>query len=226
MQEINRLSSAFSIGVIKLNLINPDNSEIIAPARRKEALDGETMNKLFNINRDFREFVQTVLKSININQKVHHGLDKVPSKSDLENLIKEAENTDGEKIEVNDIEYDKGEGMKLDSNFTGKSPIAIKLEDDKIEVSTWKELYLEVCSYLINKDKSIFLELPNKIKGKKRDYFSRNEDDLRVPVYLKDVDIYVEVNLSANNIISNVRKLLGEYKIDENSTLVYINESN
>lgn len=82
MQEINRLSSTFNIGVIKLNLISPDNSEILVQPRRKETLDGETMNKLFNINKDFREFVQTVLKSININQVVYNGSDKILSIND------------------------------------------------------------------------------------------------------------------------------------------------
>lgn len=222
MQEINRLSSAFNIGVIKLSLINPINSEIIVPARRKETLDGETMNKLFNVNRDFREFIQTVLKSININQVVHNGLDKILSIHDLENLIIEAENDDSEKIEINKIDDNKG--MSLSSNFTGKSPTSIKIEGNKIEVSTWKELYLEICNYLIIKDKSIFKSLPNKIKGKKRNYFSRVEGELKVAVYLKDADLYAEVNLSANNIISNIRKILNEYKIDESNVFVYINE--
>lgn len=39
--------------------------------------------------------------------------------------------------------------MGLSANFTGKSPISIKIEGNKIEVSTWKELYLEVCNYIV-----------------------------------------------------------------------------
>lgn len=225
MQEISRLSSAFSIGVIKLNLINPDNSKVIVPSRRKETLDGETMNKLFTINNDFREFVQTVLKSININQIVHNGLDKIMSINDLQDIINEAQK-DGNRDDESDNSQDENEykKMSIDSDFTGKSPIAIKIEEDKIEGSTWKELYIGVCDYLINKDKSIFLELPNKIKGKKRDYFSRVEDNIRVAVYLKEADLYVEVNLSANSIIKNIRKLLNEYKIDENNVCIYVNQ--
>lgn len=52
--------------------------------------------------------------------------------------------------------------MRLDSNFTGKSPISIKIEDDKIEGSSWKELYFDVCNYLINRDKLIFKSYPIK----------------------------------------------------------------
>ncbi|MFR1317155.1 MAG: hypothetical protein ACLSBN_15920 [Clostridium perfringens] len=67
IQEINRLSSAFGIGVIKLNLNNCEESEILFPAKRKSELEGETMNKLFTINSDFKDFVQAVLDSIKIN---------------------------------------------------------------------------------------------------------------------------------------------------------------
>lgn len=48
IQEINKLSRAFSIVVIKLNLINPDDSEIIVPAIRKESLNAETMISYLN----------------------------------------------------------------------------------------------------------------------------------------------------------------------------------
>ena len=225
MQEINRLCSAFQIGVIKLNLINPDNSEIIVPARRKETLDGETMNKLFSINKDFREFVQTVLKSININQVVHNGLDKILLKIDLENLINEAQGFKNEKQEGKEVELEIDyTEMSLNSNFTSKSPTSIKIENNYLEANTWKDLYLEVCNYLINKDKSIFKNLPSKIRGKKRDYFAISEEKLTAPVYLNDIDLYAELNLSANNIVSNIKKLLKEYDINETEVSVYINK--
>lgn len=226
MQELNRLSRAFSIGVIKLDLIDPDNSEIVVPSRRKETLDGETMNKLFNINNDFKEFVQTVLKSININQIIHDRLDKILSINNLQNIINEAISNDDKDDEIQHPKIeDNYKKVSLDSDFTNKSPISIEIEGDKIEGDTWKELYIEVCNYFINKDRLIFLGLPNKVKGKKRDYFSKKEDNIRVAVYLKEVDLYIEVNLSANNIVSNIKKLLNEYKIDKQKVMVYLKDN-
>lgn len=89
MQEINRLSSAFNIGIIKLNLLDVYSSEVIVPAKKKDKLDGETMNKLFDINKDFREFVKIVLDSIKINQIVHHGLDNVLPADKLKKIVDE-----------------------------------------------------------------------------------------------------------------------------------------
>jgi hypothetical protein len=58
MDEIKRLSNSFGIGLIELDINNPDSSEIIYPARQKENIDIETMNKISQINPDFKEFIK------------------------------------------------------------------------------------------------------------------------------------------------------------------------
>lgn len=94
IQEINRLSSAFGIGGIKLNLTNCEESEILFPSMRKRVLDGETMNKLFTINIDFHEFVQATIDSIKINHPVVGKFDSVLSKVDLKEILQNSIKTD------------------------------------------------------------------------------------------------------------------------------------
>jgi uncharacterized protein len=67
--ELSRLSTSFGIGVIKLNLDDPHSSEIIFPAKYREALDWETINKL-TMNADFKEFISTVKIDIT-SKKIH-----------------------------------------------------------------------------------------------------------------------------------------------------------
>lgn len=67
--ELSRLSTSFGIGVIKLNLDDPHSSEIIFPAKYREALDWETINKL-TMNSDFKEFISTVKIDIT-SRKIH-----------------------------------------------------------------------------------------------------------------------------------------------------------
>ena len=67
--ELSRLSTSFGIGVIKLNLEDPHSSEIIFPAKYREALDWETINKL-TMNTDFKEFISTVKIDIT-SKKIH-----------------------------------------------------------------------------------------------------------------------------------------------------------
>lgn len=58
--ELKRLTNSFGIGVIRLDILNPDDSEVVIPAKTKESLDWETINKLCNANSDFREFIEGV----------------------------------------------------------------------------------------------------------------------------------------------------------------------
>lgn len=67
--ELSRLSTSFGIGVIKLNIKDPHSSEIVFPAKYREALDWETINKL-TMNADFREFISTVKIDIT-SKKIH-----------------------------------------------------------------------------------------------------------------------------------------------------------
>ena len=68
-QELSRLSTSFGIGVILLNLEDPHSSEIIFPAKVRDILDWETINKL-TMNNDFKEFISTVKIDIT-SKKIH-----------------------------------------------------------------------------------------------------------------------------------------------------------
>lgn len=233
MQEINRLSTAFGIGVIKLNLENPLLTKIIVPSKRKDVLDAETMNKLATINPDFKEFVQIVLKSININQVIYNGLDKVISLDSIK--IPSFKNKKNEDDKSNRIYTDISKNITIlnDSRFefidvstsldvTGRVPLFIKLNNQKKDVSSWKDIYLLLCDYLINIDKQKFIDMSNEVKGKKRLYLSKNKNDLRMPYYIKSIDLYLEVNLSSKSILNIMKSMIDFYCLDENILSIYI----
>ena len=60
MNELERLSSSFGIGLIKLDLDDIDASSVVFHSNKKKELDWETMNKLCEINSDFQKFLQDV----------------------------------------------------------------------------------------------------------------------------------------------------------------------
>lgn len=82
LSELKRLSSSFNIGVIRLNTTNPDDGEIMLPARFKENLDWDTMNKLA-MNKDFKDFLSRVQKDLKNNEVYKEQYDKVLSQSEL-----------------------------------------------------------------------------------------------------------------------------------------------
>lgn len=86
LSELKRLSSSFNIGVIRLHTTNPDLSEIMLPARYKESLDWDTINKLA-MNKDFKEFLSRVQKDLQNNEVYKEQYDKVCSKTELLKLM-------------------------------------------------------------------------------------------------------------------------------------------
>ncbi|MBF0538473.1 MAG: hypothetical protein HQL03_09510 [Nitrospirae bacterium] len=81
--ELKRLSSSFGIGVISIDIKDPDSSEILFPARTKENLDWETINKLVTMNPDFRAFISRANSIVKTGKIERELFDKVFSPDDL-----------------------------------------------------------------------------------------------------------------------------------------------
>jgi hypothetical protein len=60
LAELDRLSASFGIGIINLKLTDFDSSCVLFPAKARQVLDWETVNKLCDQNRDFEKFIQDV----------------------------------------------------------------------------------------------------------------------------------------------------------------------
>lgn len=58
--EFKRLSNSFGIGLIHLDIDDPDSSSIIFQSKTKEIIDMETMNKLAQLNPNFKEFLKRI----------------------------------------------------------------------------------------------------------------------------------------------------------------------
>jgi hypothetical protein len=83
MYELKRLSTSFGIGVIKLDTSDPDSSEILLPAKSKDFIDWDTVNKISSINTDFRDFL-TRIKNDMKNQEIRkEKYDSVVVKEEL-----------------------------------------------------------------------------------------------------------------------------------------------
>jgi len=62
--ELKRLSTSFGIGIVRLDIDNPDDSEVLFSARYKENLDWDTINKLAAGNPGFKAFLRRVKKDL------------------------------------------------------------------------------------------------------------------------------------------------------------------
>ena len=88
MSEIRRLSNSFGIGLILLDINNPDDSEILLDARQKEILDLEMMNKISQINPNFKEFLTRIKTDLNSKEIRKEKFDKIIEADELIKLFK------------------------------------------------------------------------------------------------------------------------------------------
>lgn len=87
LSELSRLSSSFGVGVIKIDIEDPNSSSIIYPATTRENLDWDTMNKLAVMNKDFMQFVKRVRIDLKSNEIRKEKYDKILEEDKLEKII-------------------------------------------------------------------------------------------------------------------------------------------
>jgi hypothetical protein len=86
--ELRRLSTSFGIGVIKIDVEEPDSSDTLFPAKTKEYLDWETVNKLAGMNPDFKEFLKRIKTDLTSKEIRREKYDQILEREDLVKLIK------------------------------------------------------------------------------------------------------------------------------------------
>jgi len=91
LRELERLSASFGIGIIHLHLSDFNSSSVRFPARSRETLDWETINKLCEQNSDFAKFIQDVKIDFE-SERVHH--------SEYDGLIKDPEKYIKQKMKI------------------------------------------------------------------------------------------------------------------------------
>lgn len=84
--ELRRLTNSFGIGIILLNAEEIEESEILLPAREKELIDWDTIDRLVDENKDFKQFVCDVREDIEVN-KVKSQYDKVLTAEEYNDYI-------------------------------------------------------------------------------------------------------------------------------------------
>jgi len=87
LAELERLCASFGIGIISLDVTDFDSSRVLFPARSRDILDWETVNKLCEQNKDFKKFIKDV--KIDFDSKRFHPDDYDPVIKDPAKYIKD-----------------------------------------------------------------------------------------------------------------------------------------
>ncbi|MBO9703651.1 MAG: hypothetical protein J7604_25830 [Sporocytophaga sp.] len=79
---LKRLSNSFGIGIIELDLEDPDATKILYPAEKRDHLDWDTVNTL-TMNTDFNDFIKRVKSDVQIREVRKEWYDKVENREAL-----------------------------------------------------------------------------------------------------------------------------------------------
>jgi hypothetical protein len=85
---LKRLATSFGIGIIKLDIEEPDSTEVLFPAKHRTDLDWDTINKLAEENADFRDFILRVRNDLSSKEVRKEKYDRVLSAEELTVKIK------------------------------------------------------------------------------------------------------------------------------------------
>ncbi len=104
----------------------------------------------------------------------------------------------------------------INGSYIGKSVTAFSFQGTRYTVRFWKDILIEICNIMSSMHRNNF-ERVLTLQGRKRPYFTKNKNELRLPEKIKNTDILVETNLSANGIVKmclDVVSLFGYLKED------------
>lgn len=101
---------------------------------------------------------------------------------------------------------------EADLQVTGYKPTALIIDNERIPISTWKEMLLKTCSFLLDLDKKLFYSLLNNNNFTK--LLKKDTRKIRKEEKLME-DLYIETNLSAKDILNYVRLLAEEFEMED-----------
>jgi len=113
--------------------------------------------------------------------------------------------------------------INLTKDYTGKNIKAFLLNGNEYEVTTWREFLIMVCTFMKLHHNKEFAKIVG-IRGRKNSYFSKNAADLKNPEKISGSGIYVETNLSSNQIVKFVHRIIAVFGYAEDSLDIKIDE--
>lgn len=119
---------------------------------------------------------------------------------------------------LSDNQIAKGE------NLTGQKISSFSLFGNVYQADNWRMMLYQVCQILIEKHDSQFAKKATVLKGSKRHYITYDPSELREPIQINGTNLWLETNLSAQQTVSIVSKLLDSFGHDKSSFTIYRGE--
>lgn len=193
---------------------------------------GEKVNVSYN-KKEFKKASELITNSEELNsfnkkiQELIEEIDSIIDEKNIEEEISDRNESINEKEipNYNDYLVDSEIEHNLYEDLTHKRPSAIKIENTKIDIKDWKGALIQTSNYLAKKNPELIRTFADNpiMNGKKVIYFSRVKlPTMRAAREIKNVNMYIETNLSANGIRNLLIKMLNKYNIKLSDYKIYL----
>jgi len=190
------------------------NAEAIYESRQKKYLIKETLPKAWNklISEPDELLIDLIAESTEklCGYKPDHSTVEDFISANLSEI--EISHRPGIKRKV-DLPRRKVSKGKIES-YKGKSVTAFTFKDTRYDVKFWKDILIKICNLMNSIHRNDF-ERVLSLQGRKRPYFTRKANELRIPGKVEGTDIFVEINLSANSIVKMCLDVLSLFSYSE-----------
>lgn len=131
-------------------------------------------------------------------------------------------------INYDEYSLNKKKAHYLDENLKYTQPCVFILGNKEVKVNSWKEMLVETCRILKDRDSNKFIRFMNDedFKGARRPYFSFERKNMSEPkiININCKKVFIETNLSINVINKLLHKLVREYDMDLKQCKIYLKE--
>lgn len=144
--------------------------------------------------------------------------------------LEEAEQTGSGDREQNEriiAELNREKPHSITEDFTYKRPIGFIFDGEAATgVTTWQRLYELICKHLFGRNEALFRSLEHSsefISNRGNHTISSDPKLLRSSLAIGP-QLFIECNLSANNICTVIRRLIAEYKVPEDHLKIFLRQ--
>ncbi len=116
------------------------------------------------------------------------------------------------------------EWASIADRHTGKSISSFWFNDSAYAVDSWRGLLVKLSSVIYSIHTDDFDKVLE-FKGKKRPYYTRNEDELVSPMSIPGTDIFVEGNVSASRSTKLCRQLIAAFNYSDDDLKVEVHDT-
>jgi hypothetical protein len=218
-QKAEEASETFENFLTKENVVSGEAekaAEDIYMARQRDFFIKETLPKAWaQIMSDPKQWLADILGSVTEELCGYHPdrevveqfiASELPEKFDLEGVIQSKSASQPQAIKA---------AIRGD-DYTGKTILAFTLNGTRSDVKSWKAMYIKFCEVVFPKHKDD-LDVLFTLSKPGKEYFSKNPYQLLTCEKIAGTGMYVDVNLSAKEIVELSQKMLRLLGYEENS---------